>query len=195
MRLGLGLIAIAGVATVIRTIRRQLIVITVYGHSMQPSLQPGDRVLIRRSTGLQRQQVAVFAHRSELEGAEPVLLIKRVAAVAGDPIPPSVHAHTASRVVPPGSVVLLGDNPQHSFDSRDIGLVCDDQIVGVVIRRLAHTVTRRHSAATNSVAAAPSVPPGRPSSVPRAGPSRLAPAAGKPAPPRLPTPRTPRAKA
>lgn len=101
MRLGLGLIAIAGVATVIRTIRRQLIVITVYGHSMQPSLQPGDRVLIRRSTGLQRQQVAVFAHRSELEGAEPVLLIKRVAAVAGDPIPPSVHAHTASRVVPP----------------------------------------------------------------------------------------------
>lgn len=180
MRLGLGLIAIAGVATVITTIRRQHVVITVHGHSMQPSLQPGDRVLIRRTTGLQRQQIAVFAHQSELEGAEPVLLIKRVAAVAGDPIPPSVPAHTASKVVPTGSVVLLGDNPQYSFDSRKIGLVRDDQIVGVVVRRLAHTVTRRHSAATTPVAAAPSVPPGRPASVPRASRSRLAPASGKP---------------
>lgn len=138
MKLSPGLIAVVGLATLIATIRCQLVVVTVYGRSMQPSLEPGDRVLVRRSTRLQRQQVAVFTHRSALEDAEPVLLIKRVAAVAGDPIPPSVPAQTTSRIVPTGSVVLLGDNQHHSFDSREIGLVPDTQIVGVVIRRLAH---------------------------------------------------------
>ena len=143
MRLSLGLVVIAGLTALITTIRRQLLVITVHGHSMEPALQPGDRVLIRRRGSLQRQQVVVFTHRSDSEGNEPVLLIKRVAAVAGDSIPPSVAAHTTSTVVPAGSVILLGDNPQHSFDSRDMGPVRDDQIVGVAVRRLTYPATRR----------------------------------------------------
>jgi signal peptidase I len=67
------------------------------------------------------------------------LLIKRVLATAGDPIPrdrvPALR-EVPETVVPAGALVVLGDNPTTSWDSRDYGYVHRSQFVGVAIRRL-----------------------------------------------------------
>ncbi|MEU7045627.1 S26 family signal peptidase [Streptomyces varsoviensis] len=67
-------------------------------------------------------------------------LIKRVVAGPGDPVPeglgPALGAE-AGRPVPPDSFVVLGDNAAHSHDSRHTGYLRRDDIVGLVIRRLA----------------------------------------------------------
>jgi type IV secretory pathway protease TraF len=61
-------------------------------------------------------------------------VVKRVGAVAGDPVPPGVAASGPD--VPAGCVVLLGDNPAESADSRQYGCVPADRIIGVVLRHL-----------------------------------------------------------
>ncbi|KOG89889.1 S26 family signal peptidase [Streptomyces varsoviensis] len=67
-------------------------------------------------------------------------LIKRVVAGPGDPVPeglgPALGAE-AGRPVPPDSFVVLGDNAAHSHDSRHTGYLRRDDIVGLVVRRLA----------------------------------------------------------
>jgi signal peptidase I len=62
-------------------------------------------------------------------------VIKRVAASAGERTPRPVAA--ADPVVPPGHLVLLGDNPDGSGDSRQYGFVPAAAVVGVVVRPLA----------------------------------------------------------
>ena len=78
--------------------------------------------------------------------AEPVappgerLLIKRAVAVPGDPVPrdgfPALRT-VPDTVVPRGSLVVLGDNPAASWDSREYGFVHPADLVGVVVRPLA----------------------------------------------------------
>ena len=62
-------------------------------------------------------------------------LIKRVAALPGDPVPrdgvPALRSVTEERV-PPGQVVLLGDNRRCSVDSRQLGYFPLECILGVV---------------------------------------------------------------
>lgn len=94
---------------------------------MQPTYRDGDRLLVRRGTRISRGDVVVVPHPS-IRGE---LMIKRVAALAGDFAPPG----PADRV-PHGHVVLLGDNPAESYDSRRAGFFGTDQILGVVIRVL-----------------------------------------------------------
>lgn len=65
---------------------------------------------------------------------EPLRVVKRVAAVAGEPAP--VQAGQHEPVVPAGMVMLLGDNPSDSNDSREFGHVPAEAVVGVVVRRL-----------------------------------------------------------
>ncbi|WP_255950028.1 S26 family signal peptidase [Streptomyces odontomachi] len=38
--------------------------------------------------------------------------------------------------VPPGRLVLLGDNPGVSFDSRHLGCLPCERVLGTVVRRL-----------------------------------------------------------
>lgn len=61
-------------------------------------------------------------------------VIKRVAAVPGDPVPFPIDG--SGPLVPPGSLVLLGDNPDGSGDSRQYGYVPVDAVVGVVLRSI-----------------------------------------------------------
>ena len=84
---------------------------------MQPTLEPGDRVLVRRlgrkpKPSLGSVVVTWHPQRSELR------LIKRL-----------------SRVDSTG-LWLLGDNPTESTDSRQLGAVPTNLLIGEVVGRL-----------------------------------------------------------
>lgn len=98
----------------------------VSSRSMQPTLQPGDRVIADRLAYVWRRPVTgeltVFVFRGRV-------LVKRIAAVAGE--------RTADgRVVPPGHVYVLGDNAAHSLDSRRFGPVPVNDLIGPLCWRL-----------------------------------------------------------
>jgi signal peptidase I len=127
--------------------RRRHLVVTVQGQSMSPTYQHGDRVLVRRRRphdGRRVGEVVVVDLPARLRpvpdgtSAEDSLrnrrVIKRVAAVAGDPVPFPIEG--SEPVVPAGCLVLLGDNPDSSGDSRMFGYVGADDVVGVVRRTL-----------------------------------------------------------
>jgi signal peptidase I len=131
------------------TLARRLAVATVRGISMLPTYSDGDRVVVRRRLPLAVGQVVVVEqpapdarwHRPALKaaaGARAVStrrwMIKRVAAIPGDPVPrnrvPALTDEDGSSV-PPGKLVLLGDNQQASYDSRDIGYFPAERVLGV----------------------------------------------------------------
>ncbi|WP_052173587.1 S26 family signal peptidase [Embleya scabrispora] len=125
-------------------IRRRYVIVSVQGHSMTPTLTDGERVIVRRTPlraiGVGRLVVA----RPPDDGrwsrlALPAWLIKRAAAVPGDAIPrsgaPALRDLSDDRV-PEHRIVLFGDNPAQSLDSRYCGYFRDDQILGVVVGRL-----------------------------------------------------------
>ncbi len=89
----------------------------VAGHSMHPTLRPGQWVLVDRWTLRQRPP-----RRGEL-----VLL--RLPGKLGGPAVKRVSA-----VSPDGSTLeVLGDNPARSWDSREFGAVSRETLVGRVV--------------------------------------------------------------
>jgi signal peptidase I len=150
-RLALAVVAVAGAAAAgagLCLLRRRLAVVTVVGPSMQPTLAPGDRVLARRvgPGDVRVGQIAVIEKPGD-DGAwpagprtagRPEWMIKRVAAVPGDEQPEFLptQAGSSGAVVPAGQFVVLGDNPARSLDSRQIGYVPADRVLGVVVRSL-----------------------------------------------------------
>lgn len=116
-------------------VRRRLLIVTVRGDSMRPTFEPGDRLLVSRSAPVRAGSVVVL--RLAEERARRVrqdLIVKRAAAVAGDPVPAGIPV--PDRVVPPGRLVVLGDNPGESYDSRVFGYLPADAVIGVLRRRL-----------------------------------------------------------
>ncbi|MFG3013866.1 S26 family signal peptidase [Streptomyces cinerochromogenes] len=126
--------------------RQRYVVVTVAGVSMLPTLAAGDRVLIRRCALARVRAGDLVVSRPPAGGrwdamTLPTWLIKRAVAVPGDPVPGHVVLDVPEKPgapVPPGRVVLLGDNPAESLDSRFCGYFRENQIAGVVVRRLAH---------------------------------------------------------
>ncbi|MGK5731285.1 S26 family signal peptidase [Streptomyces sp. URMC 124] len=132
---------------------RGLVVVTVRGTSMAPAFRDGDRVLVRRGPRPAVGRVVV-AERPASGGAWPGppvgpgpgtagvhgrdWLIKRVAALPGDLVPfdcvPALATAPGERV-PPGKVVLLGDNGRVSLDSREVGYFPLERVLGTVLRR------------------------------------------------------------
>ncbi len=129
--------------------------IGVDGRSMVPSLQDGDRLLVLNSTlcgGYAPGDVVVLRKESFL----PTPIVKRVVATAGQVVDidftsgtvfvdgkPLQEDYTSERTytaegtefpltVPEGSVFVLGDNRNHSTDSRDarLGTVDERYIIG-----------------------------------------------------------------
>lgn len=134
--LALGLVAAA------RWMAGRWTAVTVSGDSMSPALSDGDRVLVRRLP-LSRLTVGdvVVARmpgipRDYRPGPRDRLwLIKRVAALPGDPIPQPVSAAVGQdERVPPGHLILLSDNVDGTVDSRQFGYVAEDLILGAVRR-------------------------------------------------------------
>lgn len=134
-------LAISGAALVV--LRRRFVSVLIYGNSMEPTLRPGQRVLVRRTGAdrVRRGQVVVLANPTGAppEAGSPPWLIKRVAAVPGDPVPretvPALRYVTEPRV-PAGRLVLLGDNHAASYDSRRAGYFTADTVLGIVVRTL-----------------------------------------------------------
>lgn len=152
--------AALAVAVPLWWIRGRYLVATVDGPSMEPGLRSGDRVLVRRTGRVRSGQIVVvrITDPPPLDGLPPGLepgdaaelpekpdhpgwrlLVKRAVAVAGEPVPrhrfPALR-DVPGKVVPPGALVVLGDNPDSSWDSREFGFVRGDELVGVMVRRL-----------------------------------------------------------
>jgi signal peptidase I len=124
--------AVAALAGLAVWARRRLVAVTVEGLSMYPAYRPGDRVLVhRRPLAAVRVGDVVVVERpvpgsgwEELPPFDGRLAgrhwnLKRVAAVG----------------VPPGTLVVLGDNP-HSEDSKQWGPFPGERLLGVVVTRL-----------------------------------------------------------
>jgi signal peptidase I len=116
-------------------IRRTWLVVTVHGQSMIPTLRDGQRVVarLRLRAPLVCGDVIVFALRPEqvdpARPDDPVHRVKRVAAIAGDPVPAWLPCDVSR--VPDDHVVIVGDNPQ-SEDSRQLGFIHRQSVLGVV---------------------------------------------------------------
>ena len=111
------LIPLFGAVTVIILFRCVLFIGYVPTSSMEPTLKTGSVLLgIRIIGSIETGDIIVFRHNEKL-------FVKRVAAVGGDMI-----EHDGQLVtVPVDCFYVLGDNTEHSYDSRycDIEGYCD----------------------------------------------------------------------
>jgi signal peptidase I len=149
-RLGPAALAALPAALLVAWLRRRIAVVTVDGDSMWPTFSPGDRVLVRRvgPGRLRAGQVAVVEQPGDdgdwhAPPRGPVgrrqWVIKRIAAVSGEPRPEACKAAATAppeRLVPPGQLVLFGDNPDWSYDSRQLGYFPARRLLGVVVRKI-----------------------------------------------------------
>lgn len=125
--------ALASVPTMALWVRRRLVLVTVEGTSMEPTLHPGDRVLVHRRplSRVRRGDVVVIEppdrRRREWH-------IKRVLALPGDPVPRGIPAPAGVLRVPPDALVVLGDAAVSS-DSRQHGFFSAADLLGVMVRR------------------------------------------------------------
>ncbi|MBI5851494.1 MAG: signal peptidase I [Planctomycetes bacterium] len=126
----------------------------VRGHSMEPSLCDGDRLVVDRVSptlaGVARFDVVILANPRD----PSVDYVKRVAALPGDVValhdgelwidgrrieqgfaPIADHAEFEPLIVPAGHVFVLGDNRPISCDSREFGLVPVGLLRGTVRAR------------------------------------------------------------
>lgn len=128
--------------------RRNLVVVTVKGHSMAPAYHDGERVLLRRG-GYRTGDVIMFRFNPASHSAPASLpppasfpapapdvdwLMKRVAAVAGDPVPADLTGGAGCGTVPAGRLLVRSDAPG-GLDSRQLGLIDARDVIGVVSTR------------------------------------------------------------
>ncbi|XP_025420239.1 mitochondrial inner membrane protease subunit 1 [Sipha flava] len=102
------------------------------GNSMEPSIQSGDLVIIRRFSKVFNDIDKGDLVVSKSPDEHKRFILKRVKAVDGQVVRRGVHFVT----VPRGSVWLEGDNQATSSDSWDFGPVPKGLIQGRVICRI-----------------------------------------------------------
>jgi signal peptidase I len=146
---GLCVLLLTAALVLLLALRRRYTVVVVRGPSMTPTLQPGDRLLARRIGGgsVKVGDIVVLRVPADVPdrrtGEMSSTVVKRVAAVAGDPLPLVPDAGPASGcdrdrelLPPPGHLTVLGDNRSASVDSRVWGPIGTDRVLAKVIRTL-----------------------------------------------------------
>lgn len=135
-------------------IRTLLIVITVQGQSMAPTLEDGDRVLALRPLRrrwIQKGQIVLFKQADLDEEADVSFLsvhIKRVVALSGEQYHSSVNPLGYNEYVtgegqayiwhiPQDYLFVCGDNREQSIDSRNWGPLPLRNVRGIVVKKLA----------------------------------------------------------
>ncbi len=127
--------------------------------SMEPTVSPNDYLILSRQAytfgEIQRGDIIVFRSDLKLDDTHYKLLIKRVIAVAGDTItirdgnvylngelldePYIAEGGTdgnLSITVPTGRIFVMGDNRSVSVDSRTLGTIEVEDVVGKAIFRV-----------------------------------------------------------
>jgi signal peptidase I len=98
----------------------------VDGHSMDPTLHPGQVLLVSLQsysfTTPQKGDIIIIAY----EGNRTVRFVKRVAGVPGDTVMVNFEPITLKA----DEYYILGDNAPHSTDSRTFGPIRSEQIIG-----------------------------------------------------------------
>lgn len=134
-------------AIAMRAVRRHWLVITVYGVSMSTSYPAGSRVLVRRRRSAPNRGDVVLVPHPDVDAGwqltasppadgSPSWFLKRVTAIAGDPLPDQPGG-----LLPLGTVYLLGENDQ-SWDSRRLGPCPVAAVSGVVVATLSSPSNR-----------------------------------------------------
>lgn len=148
-------VAAAAAIAAVGTLRWRYAVVTVHGSSMEPELADGDHLLARRCRfhRLRRGQLVLFREPGLPGRHRPAWLtwasrerwvVKRVAAIPGDPVPDSVRsAVEGAEFVPPRMIVVLGDAVVRSQDSRHWGFIPASAILGVGRRLTSPLVVAR----------------------------------------------------
>jgi signal peptidase I len=127
--------------------QRRLVLVTVRGWSMAPTLDHGDRLLARRARGaaVRPGQIVVIelppgeADRPGQPGeadANGTYLIKRCSAAAGDPLPANLprRFRTGDGRVPSGMLTVSSDNRANRNDSRRYGPIAHERVLCVAVR-------------------------------------------------------------
>lgn len=121
-------------------VRRNLILVTVSGLSMAPTLRDGDRVLVLRRAA-PRLTVGDVVVLAPPEDPDSGLLrgfghhLKRVVALPGDPMPAGIAGGVpgpGGDRVPPEHLIVLSDNPI-GIDSRNWGPYPAGGVIGVAV--------------------------------------------------------------
>ncbi len=148
--LGVFAVACGGASAASSLLARRFVQVTVRGPSMLPTYEDGDRLLVRRTHAIRSGDVVVIDQpRFEVSRKGPGdhvpewknghgWMIKRAVAVPGERIPraeiPELEMLPGDRV-PEGMLVVLGDNREESFDSRHLGFVSLEKVLGVPMGR------------------------------------------------------------
>ena len=150
---------VCSVLTVVLVFTFGIRLIGVDGHSMVPTLQDGDRLLVTTSllSGDYEYGDIVIIQKGSFAGGEPI--VKRVIATGGQTVdidfetgavyvdgtlleedyinePTYVEEGTEFPLtVPEGSIFVMGDNRNHSSDSRssDLGTVDTRYVIGKAV--------------------------------------------------------------
>lgn len=122
----------------------------VKGHSMYPTCVEGDLLIVSRLSPLTKGDIVTTLHQNSNDG-----VVKRLIGVEGDAVKitdgqvfvndvllqePYIQepwsGSSKEVIVGKNEVYLLGDNRNHSSDSRIFGCLSKNEVVGVVIINL-----------------------------------------------------------
>ena len=105
----------------------------VHGVSMEPTLQQYDFLVVwQLGYTPEKGDIVVTTRDNPLKQN----VIKRVAGIGGETVVYEQNGGAVSVTVPKGQVFLMGDNLDHSTDSRALGCFSEKDICGKVILRI-----------------------------------------------------------